>query len=437
MGVRQLRAMAIAIAFGLIAMSSNNESHGDPLAALTLGAFLSKLADQVDQIVMDARSSRNSVAMEAGREAALAISNARNAYSDSLDETIAKLDPEIKNTTDKLQTLVNDVSTGAIKTVDLATSRSLEIVTALPFSNKEPQVRAITPRFVVPSESVPIVISFEGNFPNSSEQGFEPYLQIAGKRYKAQNDNQHLNFNIPAGTVFHSNSADNAGRLQFAHVTLTVPWSKSTAYGLWHTRKEDHFDLIVGSLPISPGKIALIHTTTAQVPVPPKDFQSGPFHQASDRAAGNNDDKNHPYSVTPDTGWHVVRNTSIFKVFFAHGDWSQSFVSDDGNRVQYNVTTIHHGLTGGSSGSVDFRILFKETTTQAQVSTTTENIEIEWGKSKAITYDAGTWRIVYTSFDDKHYEFIGPDAANPFLEIRNDGGSTVVTTKDPATLHWP
>jgi len=409
------------------------------LGSLTLGAFLTKLADQIDQIVTDARSTGDAVAMEGGREAALAITNARNAYSDSLNETVGKLDPEIKNTTDKLQTLVNDLSTGAIKTVDLATSRALVIVSTLPFRNNEPQVRSTTPRFVVPSESVDIRIKFEGNFLDSARDGFKPSLLIEGKVYdaEAQNDTQHIEFQIPAGTLFHVKSADNAGRLQYAHITLTVPWSKSTAYGLWHSKEEDHFDLILGSLPISPGKIVLMHTTKADVTLAPKDFQSGPFHLASTKEAGNQDHRDTPYSVTPDEGWHVVRGTSVFKVFSAQGDWSHSFVSDDADRVRYDVTTIHHGLSGGSSGSVDFRILFKEVTTQTQTSSTTEELNLEWGDSKAITYDAGTWKIIFTSFDGKHSEFTGPSSTNPFLDLRNDGGSTIVTTKDTATLQWP
>jgi hypothetical protein len=408
----------------------------DVVGAATLGALLNKLADEVDQIVMDARNSANSVGMEMGREADLAIANARNAYSDALNETIDKLDPKIKDTTDKMQSLIDDIKSGAISTVDLATSRAQQIVNSLPFRNNEPQVTASTPRFVVPSEKVPIVLRFQGNFPNSSMNGFEPYLVFSGKKYTSQNTTQQLSFEIPAGTVFHLGSADNAGKLQSAQVTLVVPWQQSKAWGLIHVRQEDHFNLIIGALPTSPGNISIIHTTTNSSPVT-QDFQSGPFHQASTKEAGNNDDKGHPYSITPDGGWHVVRNTSVFKVFSAQGDWSQSFVSDDGDRVQYNVTTIHHGFSGGSSGSVDFRILFKETTTQVTNNSVTETMDLEWGDSKTFNYPAGTWKIIFTSFDGKHFEITGSGVPNPFLDVKNQEGSMVVSTKDPATLVWP
>jgi hypothetical protein len=423
--------LQIAVLICSVAVPLNAQ---DAVGVATLGVLLNKLMDQVDQIVMDARNSANSVGMEMGREAALAIANARTAYSDALNDTIDKLDPKIKDTTDKLQSLVEDIKSGAVNTVDLATSRAQQIVNSLPFRNNEPQVTAITPRFAVPSEKTPIVIRFQGNFPNSSMSGFEPFLLISGKRYQSQNSTQQLSFVIPSGEEFHFGSAENAGKLQFAQVTLAVPWRDSSWWGLVHTRKEDHFNLIIGSLPSSPGNITIIHTTTSSTPVT-QDAQSGPFHQASTRENGNNDDKGHPYLVTPDAGWHVVRGSTSFKVFSAQGDWSQSFVSDDADRIQYSVTTIHHGA--GVSGSVDFRILYKETTTQVKNGSTSENMDLEWGDSKSFSYPAGSWKIVFTSFDGKHFEITGSDQTNPFLDVKNLNGSMVVSTRDPATLNWP
>jgi hypothetical protein len=429
---RRLILVTIQIAL----LVCNLTSPLDAQDAATLGVLLNKLADQADQMIVDARNSGNSVAMGIGREAALAIANAQAAYSNALDETIAKLDPKIKDTTDKIQSLLNDITSGAVNTVDLATTRAQQIINTLPWRNNEPQVTAITPQFAVPSEQLPIIVRFQGNFPNSSMSGFEPYLLVSGKKIASQNTTQQLSFVIPAGSLFHTNSADNAGRLQFEQVTLGVPWQDSRWGGLRHVRMEDHFNLIIGALPISPGAITIIHTVTNSIPVT-KVFESGPHHQCSTKECGNNDDKDHPYLETPDAAWHVVRNTSSFKVFSAQGDWSHTFVSDDADRVQYNVTTIHHGLTGGSSGSVDFRIYFNETTTQTTTSLVPETMSLEWGDSKTFNYPAGTWKIVFISFDGKHYEFTESSKTNPFLDITNGEGSMIVSTKNPATLVWP
>lgn len=388
------------------------------------------MTDQVDQIVIDARNSGNSVAMEAGREASLAIANAQNAYSESLNETVDKLDPRIKDTTDKLQSLVNDISSGAITTVDLATTRTQAIVNTIPFANKELQVTNISPQFVVPSESVPVHIQFHGNFPSSSLAGFAPYLLIGGKRYSGQNGTQDLSFLIPAGNIFKQASDS----VQFTQVSLVTPWQADKYFGLRHVRREDNFNIYIGALPSSPGQLTLIHTENLTVPET-KVYTSGPFHQASTKEAGNNDDKNHPYLVTPDTGWHVVRNTSNFVIFSSQGDQSHSFVSDDADRVQYNVTTIHHGA--GSSGSIDFRITFTESTTQTQSVSKTESMSLNWGDSKAFNYPAGSWKLVFTSFDGRHFEMTGSENDNPFITIANQEGSMVVSAKNPAVVNWP
>jgi hypothetical protein len=77
--------------------------------------------------------------------------------------------------------------------------------------------------------------------------------------------------------------------------------------------------------------------------------------------------------------------------------------------MQYNVTTIHHGLTGGDSGSVDFRIGFKETKVEETPHQTVEAIDLRWGEAKALNYLLGSWVLLFTGFVSlRRQSLVGP-----------------------------
>jgi hypothetical protein len=246
-------------------------------------------------------------------------------------------------------------------TIDKTTASVQQIANTLPFAGKEPQVTKVSPAYVVPKDSAlsnDLEINFLGNFPTSSQKGYEPYLKAGGQTFQAHNTTQKLTFLVPQGALF-GNTAPQANRLQFTNVSLVLPWQADRFLGLLHARREDHFDILIGSLPASPGTITVHHTTTGSAP-DFKDFCSGNYHQCSTRECGNNDDKDHHWLTTPDTNWHVVRGSSHVKWGSIQGDASgPSFISDDADRVVYTATTIHHGA--GSSGSMDFSICFRET----------------------------------------------------------------------------
>ena len=409
----------------------------DALDGLALGAFLNKALDQIDQAIHDAQNAGNAVAIGVGREAALAIQNAQNAYADSLNKTAAQLDKAALTTAGQIKSFTNDITSHADLTVNNATDRVQQITDTLPFANKEPQVRSVSPPYIVPKDAASsndLEINFLGNFPGSSADGYAPYLKSGGKTFQAHNTTDKLTFLIPQGVLF-SQTAPQANRLQFANVSLILPWQADKFFGLFHTRREDHFDVLVGSLPASPGTITVIHTVTGTIPAI-QDFCSGNYHQASTKEAGNNDDKDHHWPTTPDSGWHVVRGTSHTKIGSVQGDVAlPSLVSDDADSVVYTATTIHH--TAGSSGSIDFSVCFKETQDQPTSHADSQPVALKWGDSKAFDYASGTWQVTFVDFTGTSSDFRAPDNHNPFLIVDEQGGKLLLRIQDPDKLKWP
>jgi hypothetical protein len=217
---------------------------------------------------------------------------------------------------------------------------------------------------------------------------------------------------------------------------LSIPWRQSKFLGIVHKKNVSHYDLIVDRLPISPGKLTLVYTTVAQRERV-KLFHSAGYHQASTREAGNEDHKDVPYPVTPEVGWHVIRNTSSFNIGSQQGTWSYTFQGDDGDQVRYDVTTIHK--SAGSSGSVDFSISFMETQPQ---DCSTEHYKIyplAWGDSVAIDPAAAKskWLLTFAGFDGSRQQFAGSDLTNPYIQIVNEQGTFIIKTASPSEISWP
>ena len=99
-----------------------------PVETVTIGVFLSNLMDQLEQAIDQARSAGESLEIQGGREVSIAIANAQNAYSDSLDKTINTVDPKVKSALDQLQSMVNDIKSDApIEIADIST-RAQQVV---------------------------------------------------------------------------------------------------------------------------------------------------------------------------------------------------------------------------------------------------------------------------------------------------------------------
>jgi len=400
-----------------------------PVTAVTVGFFLGKLMDQLQQAIEAARNAGLNLEIEAGREVNIALANAQNAYANILNKTIEQIDQTTKSTLDQLQSMVNDVTNNTFGTLDTITARAQQIVNSLPFRPHEPQLTRTGPRFVVPSQQTyPVTLKFQGNFEFAAKKNYTPSLQLNGHTYSpSSNTTQELQFLVPVSELFAA--PPDPGKYSYVIGTLVVPWRR-----LLVKREEDRYRVILGALPARIGRIRLTHTTS-HVEHPTKHFESSQFYQSSGSDGANDDHKDVPYDVIPDTGWHVVRNTSSFNDKGSEGDWSQSFVSDGGDHVTYRITTIHHGI--GTAGRVHFTISFTETQDVTVSDPHDEDVTLNWGDSKAFSYPAGTWRVVFDAFDGTHAEFTGADLSNPFLKIRDQAGSVVISTADPRTLVWP
>ncbi|MFT4016993.1 MAG: hypothetical protein QM668_08535 [Agriterribacter sp.] len=402
---------------------------------VTLAVALKQLSSELSQAIENAKNAGLNLEIEAGREVALSIESFKNAYSSSLDLTINKLDPLIRKQWESIKGLTNQIQSQTVASLNDVAMQTQQIVDALPFRSHQPHLRSFTPAFIVPSQhNYEVVVRCKGNFEDIGDKDYRASLQLGGHIYPNGGTNQEPEFHIPIAEFMKSTNVE---KYKFGYVKciISFPW-KDKYFHLFPKKSIDTYSLYIGMLPLQPGRIILTQKITTPNILYQTHVSTPPHRQSSCSDGGNIDKKDVPYVETPEAGWTVVRGTSKFNEINPQGDRGVRFMSDDGNRVQYNVSTYHHGITGGPSGCLDFTISFTETKEDLKVSYSDIPFDINWGDSKTIDIAVGEWKITFTAFDGSVNEFKGVDNTNPFIQIIEVGGVNKIITANPGKLEW-
>jgi hypothetical protein len=412
-------------------------------AGATVGIGLNLLMDKISTLIEQAKNAGLTLEMEAGRQVYLGLQSAQNAYRESLNLTLDRADQSVRTALSQFNSMVNDVQSNTFGNLDVLTRRVQTSVNSLPFRPHQPQVASIRPNFVAPLGGANGVVSlrYAGNFEFASRREFRPKLMVGNSTQAvlSSNTTQDLSFSVPAAVLRARNSAT-ANKVAFVPAVLEVPWTETRLGGIRRIRRTDTYKTLIGVLPQSPGDIRIVHYVPRQI-TDEQVFTSPEYTQCSLDECANMDRIDVPYSVSPDAGWTVVRNTSTLSARWREGDHSWSFVSDDGKAVRYNVTTVHKQI--GTSGKVIFTISFRESKTRTETDSTIEVINdrtttgLRWGDQITRPYVTGSYKILFTAFDGSHTEFTGVDDTNKFLKVRDRNGRLVLATANPTTLVFP
>lgn len=414
--------------------------------AVTVGVALNQLMNQVQAAIEGARNAGLSIEMQAGTEAALAIQNEQNVYKESLNLTIDKADLSVAKSINQLKGMVDDVTNRTFQNLDVLTLRAQTIVNSLPFRKHQPQVNQTTPCSIVPTnKDTPLKIDFIGNFEFASNPAFSPKLILNGKSYNmSSNTTENLTFIVPSTDLFpiiikHINMGflhnvpipfvTPIKSVSYVTGSLEIPWQSTSFLGLINKREVDNYKIILATLPSVPGSISLVVTSQSTTRIPKRRTTDPPFYQSSAVDGQNNDHPNVPYQVVAESGWHIVPGTSHFNTGNPNtGVWSQSLVTDAGDRIVYNVTTIHKQL--GTSGQIQFSFSFDEYQDITVNNTTTTELNLGWGDSQVINYPLGSWKIIYKSYDGTSEEFAGVSSSNPHIKLVDQGGTMAIVIPD-------
>lgn len=392
------------------------------ITTVTLAAAFSHLLDKVNHTIEDSiqtgESSAIDIELEAGREISLAIEGAKNAFEKELKETTDKVSATAKKTLDQLSTIVDKFEKGNAEAIKDIRTSTQQVVNALPFSSKQPQVTSIAPNALVPGSTAQAVVHFLGNFFYAAKEGFTPVLKLSDRVCTLTNSTtQCLEFSIDSDLIQNAH-ADKFARLQG---NLQVFWDDGW---VWSHKAENNYRIGLNILPNSPGKITVEYASHK------KDWISQAVQSPYYIENGNNYYPQRWHTkietIYPAQGWMIdVTKPPALVAFHEHGKHQQSIESVTPQQIAVKIGL--HCSEGKDIGIFHFRVDY--TVTQEVTNTTkrTEDVSLKWGDSLLLTPndDEEISRIVFNSFNGSHQEFVGPDLSNPYLKLASQGNGVM------------
>ncbi len=398
-----------------------------PVISSILDSLQKKIDSSIQSAISAAENAGMNIEIEAGRQVAIAIENAKLAYQDSMEKTLDKVNDTIRNSINALSSMVQDVQDKNDKTLHEIEQKATEWIMALPLAGWQPQLTKVRPKYVVITPTVhQSMVHFNGLFKYAANPKYMPTLELGPTTYKPENTtNQELGFTVNISNGLMDKCAYTVG-------TLKVPYENGW---IWSDVKTSEYKVWLGALPLLPGKINVYYTSTV-IDKATKHIVSGTIKAWAD--------KDYPaqwvtktFTVYPERGWYVIPSsvTGPFVHPGAHGSHSTPAIkSIDPNQI---VTEIGlSAIDGKHMGRVEYHVEFDQVQDVVVKHSRQEAITLPWRDSKVIEPQKGeeVSKIAFDAFNGHHYEFAGPDLSNPFLKIRFVNGKYQLSAEVPSDI---
>lgn len=407
-----------------------------------LGAVFDGLFSKANQVIDKATYSGLLLERTAGEEVRRAIENAHVVYIDSLDKTMAQVDRTAQGIIQNLNNLVDDsLATLHINAVDLS-KRAQQIANSLPMHDSTPQLTIVSPTMIYRSldDVSSIYFRLAGNFFHAAQANYTPTLTFNGQATNlVRNTVQDLMFEVPIRTIFSRDELENAKSKIFKKGEVKIPWPN----GLLGARREAVFQVLIGALPSTPGKLSLDYDEPNTLIQENKggyrldsrsgNLVDGPNNDGGLDYKGQDTDKKRTFERKVTLGWTLVPHSSEVNV-------SRDLGASQRNGHIYPVEHQDHVSCyaetwrnwGGEAGFLEFEIKFREQKTVMVPKH--KDIPLAWNQTIAENLPNG-WRLTYTPFDSPHAHTIAAAADLPYLRVVHVGGSSYhLITADPNQL---
>lgn len=404
------------------------------MANIILGSVLNSFMDSVNGVIQNAinraETAGENLLIEAGRQVGIAIQNAENAYVNSMNKTMDKVDETVIKGINQITSMVQDLQDRNEKALKEMGDRAQLLIDSLPWHDKQPKLMQVMPRYTVISTiTKEIFFQFNGNFEFAGTKGFEPTLVFGDQKFQlAKSETKSLGFEV-INSVFEGSME----RRSYVVGSLQIPWDDAPWYWPWSNKRVDTYKVWLGALPLSPGKITVEYKKAHE------ERRSQPHVSKSLHAEGHypNDWTDRHFTEMTTLGWQVVPSSSKFVVEkepgrdTPHGNWDKK-ISEGIDRI--DCTVACGGWDGKHMGIVDFHLEYTEFQNVTVFSKRQVEITLKWGDSRILESDVEGEqfsKLTFVSFDDRIIDFAGPDTSKPYIKLRDQGGKMVVSAEVP------
>jgi hypothetical protein len=406
------------------------------LGGMAVSAVLDRCFNGAENLIASAGREANIVTMRAGTELRRVIENARVAYADSLNLTMDRVDASAANVIRQLNTLVDDAQRRTQETMKQVASEVQLIALTIPLHNERPLLSSVSKAFVVVTDS-PLRLKFFGLFEHASNPLYAPTLSFGGQMARLiGNQSNELTFEMPFTNVFNRATIAAARTYSFATGELRLPWpgqepASQGAVNLltrligWNAQpnvavirvpRMETFQITIGALPDSPGRITLEYTTESNHPFE-QVKTSRSKHIDSCRGDGRyvpnefkggyNNDETETFFLLPTAGWRVRRHSAQLIDVRREGDVELGAPVEEEDIVRVATRTVYHKISilgRADSGKLDFCIRFtewrEELAEDSEIHRT--SISLGWGGPSFTFTPRGNWhsfKVLFTPFD--------------------------------------
>ena len=399
-----------------------------------LGGLLDGLFNRVDLSIKDAINSAESagidIVIEAGRELELAIESAKNAYEDSLNLTIDKVEAAVKETFDQLNTLVTKFETQAIDAMNDLEARAQQIVNTLPGADRQPQLINIQPRYIVLSGSVEEVwVKFYGNFVDAATVGYEPSLAFNTSMCPLrENTTQRLIFAVTPQLITPSDPS----KYNYTTGILSIPWKNS---GILSSSQDiATFKIGFGTLPLYPAKSIIVEYASVVTNHVVVQKLSPNFSENGNRWYPEHWHTIYEH-IYPAYGWKIEQSKtpSINMVIEHGGNQNVQWGIESCSPAEIVVKISLYCGSGHDMGICHFNVTYWESQDQKQSTLRQETIDgLKWGDVKLLTPKDNEVisKLTVVTYDGKTLEFGGPDLSH-FFKVAAEGSSWKIWADTP------
>ncbi len=405
-----------------------------------VGSLLQPMQDKVTAIIDDASAQGQVLLMTSAGQVDLALDNFESSVAADLHRSIKEVDDATRRRVEQLQDLVATLETGSAALLTQAIDGSQQLINSLPFTNKNPQVRGYTPRFVNPRSDT-IQVQIQGNFVWAMEAGKQVTLRLGSATYSPnENTTNRIGFAIPS-VAFPSA----ATRMSGTTMELNAPYEKGKVF---KKIEPGVFHLLVTTLPPAP-LTELTVTSTRSVSGVEELTSTAPAGGAGWRVQSwkscNYESDLHNISADPG-GWQIVPSTVTVH-------YLQRGVEARGKASTLAVTPLGFVAKGETwpncdptknisfdSGDITYEITYKQVRpTSSQRDETVDLLAahpgLTWGDQLVAPVASGSWTLHARLWDGSLMEARGTDSqTSDYLKVKDQGDAIAVSIPAPDDL---
>lgn len=422
-------AMAVSLISGCGPKGNTAEQVLNPL-----GGVLSGLRDTVNGIIDTAGAQGQALTVTAAGQVLLAVSNAESAFATDLNISLDKADDAVRRNVEQLRAMVTQLQSGTAALLETATNDAQQLINTLPFTNKNPQVRAFSPRFMTAAANQPVAVSVRGNFVWAAEKKMDVTLVVGETTYKAaENTTSSLQFLVPASAF-----ASLPDRAQRVSMELHAPYESGVVF---KSRPVGVFRLLATVLPNAPVRKV---TVTNDAPVQSTEFRTTTVPTDGRgldlRSWDGCTDKSNTVTRSADVGWTI--DVSSIKIQYgmqtpnALAAYAEVRTASPTGFVVTGHTVAHCvlGISNGS-GSLNYSVTYTQWRPVHSTQTTVRTLDpIGWGGEQVVPVTRGKWRVRAELWDGTVVESAGASRSNPYLSIDDQGDYARITMISPSQI---